>query len=334
MEVNMSYNKLEIAGWYISTLQSKNLTVKPEYPYCDITEDFYEVKGRAQNLYYGTRPIQDTKILDFTQSIDVKQCLQNNQSLSMTIDTFKQWLPFDIKSYNVDFVDGSLEAFNSLYSRYKNKTFYLLENEYWYNYELAKQFNITIQPLTKESTNGVVVLSYPFSYFGEDFLQTINKNNYVVLDLTYLPLGIDTINPFEIDADEYFFSLGKTWPIQQARTGFRISKKQINDYITTKNQIPQTNRLSTELIRLLMENFSYDYIISDYTNRAKILCKLFELQQSNIFTVAKGNLRSTSSYTFNEYNKNSGNRVCISSLLENYDHLTSRTFKELVNDNT
>lgn len=336
----MQYSKLDIAGWYISYLQSQNKVPSGEYPWNEVSPNYFSIRDRAINQWFGTRPIQDESILSSLESINVRSIVENKHQYEQSVDTFKNWFPYDISKFDLKFIDGTIEGFNSVLARHRNKTLYALDNEYWYVLNSADQYEMNVQPVTKNSKDGVAIISYPFAFWGEDVSDVIKElkqnGNYVAVDLTYIPLLTrGYTNPFDLGADEYLFSFGKTWPIQVLRSGFRISQTEINDFITARcNTARLPNRMGCGTADFLMQRYDYGYIINKYKSITDNVCELLDLKQTSVLTVAKGNFRHESEYTGHKYNRNTGNRACISALLESYHYLNSKNFKEILNEFT
>ena len=335
----MNFSKLDIAAWYIAKHESLGKAITGDYPYHDVAGDFFSVKGRAGSIWHGVRPINDPDIKQCLGGLNVSSILDDKHMLTKTIEQFDHWLPCDLSNHTIEYVDGTTEAFESLYLRNNQKTFYLHNNEYWYHYHRLDQLGAVVKNYTPAAHDGVLILSYPFYYLGEDLTQCLynakQQGLYTVLDLTMWPMSnLPNVEKLITLADETVFSFGKMWPIAHARCGFRITKKPINDGVNLKNRIPLINRIGAGVVCNLMQKYSIEYTRKKFFYQADIINKYFLLEPTSVLTISKGDFANQHNHTFSRYNINNGDRLCITSLIENFDLITSDHFKEIVNDHT
>ena len=104
------------------------------------------------------------------------------------------------------------------------------------------------------------------------------KNCSVALDLTWLSISNDHIDLDLNDVDEIYFSMNKTWPIQDFRPAFRWSKTRVNDAATFQWDHCTYPKISANVFMKLMQSYSLDYVYDKYKPIAKDIMEKFELE--------------------------------------------------------
>ena len=147
-------------------------------------------------------------------------------------------------------------------------------------------FNDTIEP------NSHVLFELPTLYYSseeiaEKIKEAKQKNCTIALDLTWLPISVANI---EIDlalVDEVYFSMNKTWPVDDIRPAWRWSKQKIKDASSFEMEITIYPKIPANLFMKLMESFSFDYVHDKYVKQVESLRKRFNLTQSPVLWFTK-----------------------------------------------
>lgn len=330
----MQQNPLYKIASFLSYAEAKGLTESSYLPCWSTDKNASSIIGRMRSFYTGSRPINDNKIKNFIENIDM-----NDLHTDMSIDKKLQSIIYDwmSESKNINLQDlqkfnyfdstfGTTQCIDCFFLKNQNQQIGITKNEYWYVKEISKDNKTYHLDVDNIVPNSFVMVSVPHSYLGENMNELILKaksqNCYVAVDLTYAPL---CTQPIEINfdcVDECWISLNKTWPLQTLRNGFRFAKKQIDDPISWMSSMPLTNRIGGGVVYKVMQNFSINYIVENYYQIMEKIIKHCNLQQTNILTVAQSHdYKNYFTWTASKFNQNHGERINLSSVIENYNLL-------------
>ena len=333
----MRKNPLYEIASFLAYSEAKG-SVKSSYLPCWTTEKTFDsILGRIRTFYTGSRPIKDQEIEKSIKNIDINE-LHNDANIDKKLSNIiYDWL-LESKNFKFDGIKnfphfystfGVVQSIDSFFLRFQKQKIGVTKNEYWYVYEVGKNNNIYQASLDTIIPNSVVICSSPHSYMGDtmnDFiLKAKSLNCYVAVDLTFAPLSMSQCNLNFECIDEFWISLNKTWPVATYRNGFRFSKKPIDDPISWISSMPLTNRVGSGIILNLMKNYDINYINEKYADTMQKICKSCNLEQTNILTIAKSNdYKNYFEWTVSKFNENTGERINLSSVIENYDLLKEK----------
>ena len=108
------------------------------------------------------------------------------------------------------------------------------------------------------------------------------KNCTIALDLTWMPVSNDLIELDLSEVDQIFFSMNKTWPIQDFRPAFRWSKTHINDAATFQWEHCTYPKISANVFMNLMKSYKLDYVYDKYKPIAERLMTMFDLRPTSV----------------------------------------------------
>jgi len=97
-----------------------------------------------------------------------------------------------------------------------------------------------------------------------------------------LPVSNDTIDLDLNDVDQIFFSMNKTWPIQDFRPAFRWSKTRINDAQTLQWDHCTYPKISANVFMNLTRSYELDYVYKKYKSIAVNLMSRFNLHPTSV----------------------------------------------------
>jgi hypothetical protein len=233
--------------------------------------------------------------IDSYQIKDAKFPMKVEESRKQIQDWINSSKRVSIKNFDMmqefNFSGGIIPSLDSFANR--AKTLYLPKKAYYFyryfennNHKLKDVFNDAIEP------NSHVLFELPTLYYSseeiaEKIKEAKQKNCTIALDLTWLPISVANI---EIDlalVDEVYFSMNKTWPVDDIRPAWRWSKQKIKDASSFEMEITIYPKIPANLFMKLMESFSFDYVHDKYVKQVESLRKRFDLSQSPVLWFTK-----------------------------------------------
>ena len=221
---------------------------------------------------------------------NVKNFLHNYADWSVQGHTL-----YGIEKYkHFAFSNGTTETFDKFYMQNINRRLRLWRGEYFYHQIVAREnfYNkfawIDEGPILD---NDVVVVSLPFSDTGnipEDFDKVMrlccDRNVNVMIDMAYLNLS----KPIEVNLDYNCIkvittSLSKIFPVETYRIGIRMMKDYLDDTLQayTDSAHPYINFNSIHIGQRLIENYSNNHIVTNYSKLQTEYCEALGVTPSN-----------------------------------------------------
>jgi len=276
----------------------------------------------------GAKPIPNeiikNEILNF-KNIDV----YDDTLLEVFRENFVNWIDssknnklLGLREYlHLDFVHGTIQAFDSFYLKYTDKRFRIFKGEFFYHQCCLKN------SLNWEYTDGTdliegdaLIISVPFSDYGtihpalnDTFFSSCSEIGIpILLDFAYYPMAKNiNINLSHSSIKMLAFSLSKAfYGMEYVRVGVRLMKDDIDDGIRAFNEQQMVNRYGIGLANYLINNHSVDYNWDSFGEKYEIVCKEMNLKETDCIMFGIGGDE------YRELNRGSEkNRVCISDLL-------------------
>lgn len=299
---------------------------------------FYEARSYANNALQGSRAIKNSIINDISEYIEEYTRLPFDVSqLTKFTNSFSDWVNIpDLIKYDVDFSNGTTQAFDSFYFRHRAKRFRCFVGEYFYHIKTWQSNNVNWKFITDDMpliTGDAVIVSFPFCDTGnfwnlKNILETCESLNIpVLIDMCYYPLT----NGKSIDLtynciDTIAFSLSKTFPVANYRIGVRYTRPGLVDGQKLHHKINYNNTLSAFLGNKLLNTFSPTYMQDTYKNQQIEACNYFNLRPSDsvIFSIGDSKWddysRSTllATYQLNYDATMFANRICLIPIFEHW----------------
>ena len=113
-----------------------------------------------------------------------------------------------------------------------------LSKTYYYVHDLCDHYKKNYYEIDKEiKPNSTVIIEFPTPHHNVEDIKNIikeciKKQCYIALDFTFLPLCTHDIELDVSEINEIWFSVNKTWPINDIRPAFRFSRNKIIQIIT------------------------------------------------------------------------------------------------------
>jgi hypothetical protein len=312
------------------------------------SNNFFKIRGDANNLFIGSRAIADAEVLD-----QIEQCL-NRHSISgwqrrHWLDEFENyystWLCdsknntiHGLNNFKPSFSTGTTQSFDSFYIRHRKKKFKCFVGEYFYHLKswISNEFDWAFANDINDLEQGdALVISNPFCDTGNTPLQFDKILNHceskkipVLIDSCYYSIASGVNLNLNYDCiDTVTFGLSKTFPVANLRIGIRYTKPSIIDGQTLHSDINYNHSLSACIGLHLMNSYSADFVYNKYYEKQREVCADLRLMPSQTAMFASGDANwSTYNRTtmLKEYQLNLdpnlfNNRICLNSFYENWD---------------
>jgi hypothetical protein len=263
------------------------------------------------------------------KSVDA-DCLLDDTIHNKFMERFKSWI-LESKMHSVKgldlfpatvFCNGTTEAFDKFYLKYRDKRLRYFKGEYMYHINIGQNYFKDVKFLDDEpiKENDVVVVSYPFANNGgkhtsmDTVLQQCNSLNVpVLIDCSYFNISGGLEFDFTYPCiEEIVFSLSKFMPdMGSMRIGIRFTKTDNDDPLFVYNKNKYLNRLSAAVGLEIINRYESDYNFKTYREEQLKFCKELGVEPSP--TVVFG----ISVDKFPEYNRGGlENRLCFSKYLK------------------
>jgi hypothetical protein len=272
----------------------------------------------------------ENEVIDIINKVSRNRCLTNIGIQEKFLNRYYQWIQetkfnkfINIEKFHIKaFSNGTTEAFDKFYLKFKNKRIRYFRGEYMYHLAAADNYfdrsaYIDDEPLCK---GDVVILSLPFADTGnphqnlKEVLETCEILEIpVMIDCCYFGVCKDIEFNFNYDCIYgIVFSLSKVFPVQHLRIGMRLTKEYEDDPLSLYNRNRYTNKLGAAVGLELLERYSPDYNQNRYASIQKEFCDELEVTPSNCVFFA-----NTADEKFIEYNRGTANnRLCLSKYLK------------------
>lgn len=256
-------------------------------------KNLHNILRDTKYMFVGSLAPRCEEIMDSINSLELKDL----RLPLRTTDRFQieNWINessrinfknFD-KMKHFTYANGIVDCLNSFIS--DTEVLYLPNKVYYFYRELLADKKVEIRDLLDDpiEENSKVLLELPAPWYEtKDLLEKIkeakSKNCLVALDLTWLPISRDHIQLDLNQVDQIFFSMNKTWPIQDFRPAFRWSKARINDAQTFQWDHCTYPKISANVFMHLIEQFELDYVYKKYQPMAVDIMKHFDLTPTSV----------------------------------------------------
>lgn len=304
-EITDNKNLLKKAAWLIA----KNCFENPKEntrgdPYR--IKNFKNIYEDFKYMFTGCLAPKDEEIINFIDTLEIKNLKKPIDFKTCRID-LEGWINnsslLNLKNFNkfssFNYGGGIISFLESFILR-SNKKIFLAPKYYYFIGEIIKNTNIEIKNIFEEiEENQTVLFEYPNPWYSnENMLEKIEearkKHCYIGLDLTWAPIATNFI---ELDLnlfDEVYFSMNKTWPINDMRPAWRWSKKTINDAINFQQNWNYYQRLQPNIFLELIKKFTVDHTYKKYINDIKNINKMFDLSKTEVLWFTKNNITKDS----------------------------------------
>ena len=243
------------------------------------------------------RPAKDPNINDFINQLNFSDLRQPINPQTLGSDVWR-WMNkskrINLSGFghtNITFATGVDNFIDSLILRSDNVG--CLSNTYYFEHDICDYYNKNYYTLDEEIKYGTtVIIELPTPLHNVDNIKDIinkcvERQCYVALDITFLPVCTHDIELDVTRIDEIWFSMNKTWPISDVRPALRFSKKEIKDLHYRSQAKNYHSKISANTLASCMEEFSYDYIIDKYKPIADNILNEYDLEPTNNLWLGK-----------------------------------------------
>ena len=294
-------------------------------------KDFDTLCRDSLYMFTGCQPPHSEEISKFVEHLKIGETSSPVQLLDAK-EKIQAWINrsarINLKNFNsvnhFTVSNGVTESLSNVLC--SNKVLYMNKKMYCHNREFLEDKNVTIKDLHVENLdkNSTVLMELPSPWYDTHTqIEIIKKakqaNCHVAIDLTWLPL-VDIDIELDLDlVDEIFFSMNKTWPIQQLRPAFRWSKKRINDSQTIGTEYGTYPKVPVNVFMKLIDQFEIDYTYNQHKTNHSNICKKFDLEPTEMlwFTKHKNVMHDHRHYISNHFYLD--DFVCAVNLLNHKD---------------
>lgn len=324
--IEQTRNLLQQASWLIADDNFENIKWpnRNEYFRKKTFENVYE---DSKFMFTGCTPprikeieqfIDEQKLGNLISPLDLKDArtkVENwiNASKRVNLQNFSELEHFSVCT-------GVRESLYSFLTNYGKVG--LPKKLYHFNRQILSDKNVQIIDLFPEEPEegSRVLLELPTPWYDDhlvvDMLEKAkNKNCYIAIDLTWLPMCMDKIDIDLTGVDEVYFSMNKCWPIHSLRPAMRWSKSKINDTQTFDSDRIEYPKIPFHVLMKLIEKFKFDYAFEKYVKNQKELCNVFELEPTSILWFTK-NKNTKQDQKIMEPHFFLSDFVCVTKLLE------------------
>lgn len=294
-------------------------------------KDFDTLCRDSLHMFTGCQPPHSEEISKFVEHLKIGETSSPVQLLDAK-EKIQAWINkstrINLKNFNsvnhFTVSNGVTESLSNVLC--SNKVLYMNKKMHFHNREFLEDKNVTIKDLHVDNLdkNSTVLMELPSPWYDTHTqIEIIKKakqaNCHVAIDLTWLPL-VDIDIDLDLDlVDEIFFSMNKTWPIQQLRPAFRWSKKRINDSQTFDTEYGTYPKVPVNVFMKLIDQFEIDYTYNRHKTNHSNICKKFDLEPTEVlwFTKHKNVMHDDRHYISNHFYLD--DFVCAVNLLNHKD---------------
>lgn len=281
-------------------------------------------KNLVDKKYGGARGIDDPDIKSYLQKLQTTINITELEYIKQEYtQTFMDWInSTTLNSVYIDnswypvYANGTTDAFDKFYMKFRNLRFRVLPGEYFYHKITFTRLNFNWEEITDPSDikNGdAFIISLPFSDTGSEhhnmmsILEACKKHDVpVLLDCCYFgqcsglnfPINHPSIHTVT-------FSLSKCFDIPSLRAGIRFTREDDDDPLFVYHKNNYINHYTAAIATELMTKFSSDYIYFKYSSQQLEICKKLQVAPSDCV-----NLATTSNKKYSYLNRgNDWNRL-------------------------
>ena len=268
----------------IANAQSHDKARRGEEKWDKVEKNFQSVYGRAKYLYCDTRALRDPEhvsfLMDYKVKIyDIHQDFDQYDELVMTVE---HWVKDHLTlSDNLQVIPmtSTRNALIEFLQKQNHRRVRIHQQEYWNKTQLS---HYSAKPVyfkdPKEiSKNDCVIITLPLhgtyevpGWIDSLFATCTAKDVPVFIDCCWAWLQHNfKLNLNHNCIDTVTCTLGKLFPIEGFRNGFKFSKK---DTVNKYDILYSTNRFGNRLLIDLMNKFPADHIVKKYRQFQEFWC--------------------------------------------------------------
>lgn len=268
----------------ISNAQSLGKAHRGERTWDKIEKNFQSVYGKAKYLYCDTRAIRDPEYVSFLNEykLNFYETHQDYDQYEKLVETAEHWVRnhFVLSQHlQVLPMASTRDALVEFLQKNNDRSLRIHKEEYWNktflaHYRANAEYFITPDDINE---NDCVVITLPLH--GNFSVPVWIKQMFEICSKKNVPVFVDCCwawlqHNFSLDLnyeciETVSCTLGKMFPIEGFRNGFKFVKKR---NIKKFDTFYSTNRIGNQLLIDLMNRFPADHTVKKYKNLQKFWC--------------------------------------------------------------
>lgn len=268
----------------IANAQSHGKAYRGEEKWDKVEQNFQSVYGRAKYLYCDTRALRDPEHVSFLKdySVNIYDTHQDYNQYDELVQTVEQWVKGHLTlstDLQVIPMTSTRNAVIEFLQKNNDRTVRIHQQEYWNKTQLS---HYSANPVYFDSPGEIsekdcVIITLPLhgTYDMPGWIESLfatcsAKNVPVFIDCCWAWLQ----HSFNLDLnhdciDTVTCTLGKLFPIEGFRNGFKFSKR---NTVTKYDTLYSTNRFGNRLLIDLMNKFPADHLVKKYKPLQEFWC--------------------------------------------------------------
>ena len=286
------FNFLFEIALLIANAQSHNKTYRGERKWDKVEKNFQSVYGKAKYLFNDTRALRDPEHVMFLENyhVNIYETHQDFDQYDELVHTVEHWVEKHLilsKNLQVIPMTTTRNAVIEFLQKNNNKRVRIHQQEYWNKTQLSHYSAHPVYFCGPEdiTENDCVIITLPLhgTYDMPEWLDSLfarcsSKKVPILIDCCWAWLQ----HSFRLDLnhdciDTVTCTLGKLFPIEGFRNGFKFSRK---DTISKFDTIYSSNRFGNRLLIDLMNRFPANHIVTKYKPLQDFWCKKLSLESS------------------------------------------------------
>ena len=274
----------------ISNAQSQGKAQRGERSWDKVEQNFQSVYGRAKYLYCDSRAIRDPEYVAFLKQykLNFYSAHQDYEQYDKLVESADKWLTNHfIPSEDLKLLPmpSTRDALIEFLQKNNHRKLRIHQQEYWNKTQLSHYSRTAEYFVHPDDINeeDCVVITLPLHgnftvpSWSEQLLQECsNKGVPVFIDCCWAWLQHEfRLNLNYPCVDTVTCTLGKMFPIEGFRNGFKfVKKKNVQKFDT----LYSTNRIGNQLLIDLMDKFPADHMVKKYAPIQEFWCDRLGLQ--------------------------------------------------------
>ena len=293
LERSDRFNFLFELALLISNAQSQGKVQRGESTWDKVDSNFQSVYGRAKYLYCDTRAIRDPEYVQFLNEYKVNfyEVHQDYNQYDELVETATNWVKGHLQlsdQMQLLPMPSTRDAVIEFLQKNNHRKVRIHQQEYWNKTQLS-HYNIDADYFsdpTDINENDCLIITLPLhgtfklpEWIDELFKVCSKKGVPVMIDSCWAWLQ----HHFKLDLQHDCIhtvtcTLGKMFPIESFRNGFKFVKKQNVKKFDVQYS---TNRMGNRILIDLMKKFPAIHAVQKYKDKQKFWCEKLDLQPTS-----------------------------------------------------
>ena len=284
LERSKRFNFLFEIALLIANAQSQGKAYRGEEKWDKVEQNFQSVYGRAKYLYCDTRALRDPDHVSFLKQhkINIYDTHQDYNQYDELVQTVEGWVKNHLvlsDKLQVIPMTSTRNAVIEFLQKNNKRRVRIHQQEYWNKTQLS---HYAVDPIYFQDPdeileNDCVIITLPLhgTYrmpeWAQSLFETCTKKNVpVFIDCCWAWLQHEFLLDLNHECiDTVSCTLGKLFPIEGFRNGFKFSKRST---VSKYDTLYSTNRFGNRLLIDLMNKFPADHLVKKYKPLQEYWC--------------------------------------------------------------